>query len=403
MSKSLLTLLAFLVPLCSTAADWPQYMGPNRDGTSPETGWNMKWDETEPPIAWKAEVGFGCASLAVAGGKAYTTGNSGNRDTVYCLDAGTGQVLWTHSYKESLQKKFYFGGTSATPVVDGERVYTLSKDGKLLCLNSDSGAVIWERDYKGDFSGRKPMWGWAASPLILGDRLIIDPGAKKASVIALNKRTGEVIWESGTSKSAYASPLSFREGRAVVLFQEDGLNGYEVATGNPLFQVPWKTKYGVNASIPVRYGEGFFISSSYGSGGAFVSLKGESPTISYRVEEVALQFQNGVRVGEHLYAASGRAEDSKAVLHCLNLASGRITWSEPVGGDIATVIAVGGRLIIQNEWGELILAQPNPSQFEEIGRVQVLPKMTWATPAFSNGRIYCRTHLGKVVAVDVRE
>ncbi len=383
---------------CAHAADWPQYLGPNRDATSAETGWNLDWDAKEPRILWKAEVGKGCSSFAVADGKAYVTGNARGRDTLSCFDAETGRKIWFHAIPEKLAPKYYNGGPSATPTVDSGRVYTVTKSGRLRCLDVNTGKVVWQRSYEADFGGRRQTWGWAAAPLIVGEKLLADPGASGASAVALNKMTGELIWKSGNSQPGYASPI-LHDGR-VLFFQTDGLNAYDVETGKLLFTQRWSTKHDVNASIPIPFEGGYFLSSSYGTGSGLTNPAGGG--LAWRTQEVALHFQNGVRIGPHLYAVDAHAGSRRAALKCLDLRTGRVAWSEPLGGKMGTLIAVGGKLIVLSEFGELILANPDPAGYDELGRAQVLRKTCWTAPAFANGLIFLRNNDGRAVCVDVR-
>ncbi len=393
--KSLLSFCCLCFTATVFAADWPQFLGPNRDGTSAETGWNQNWADVEPEVIWQAKVGDGCASFAIANGRAFTVGNQGGKDVVFCLDAATGEEIWTYAFKEGRGPKFYNGGPSATPTVDGDRVYTVSKSGKLHCFQTSDGKLLWEIDYVADFNGKAPGWGWAAAPLVVGDQLICDPGGPGASIAALNKLTGEVIWKAGDAESGYAAP--FIAGDSIVLFQGNGLNHYSLTTGELTSSAPWKTTYGLNASIPIPYNGGYFISSAYGSGSAYV--KDGSQT--YTTKNLGLHFQNAIRVGDYLYAGDGQVNVRGAEYKCVRLSDGELMWSEAIGNAISTTILVDGKLIILSDTGELILANPSPDDFDEIGRIQVLPKTCWAAPAFAHGKIYVRNNDGRAVCLDV--
>ncbi|MFV1993929.1 MAG: PQQ-binding-like beta-propeller repeat protein, partial [Verrucomicrobiales bacterium] len=198
------------IPPTLHAADWPQYLGPDRNGVSNETDWNRDWAAREPTVLWKADVGAGCSSIAIADGRAYTMGHSRGKDRVLCLDAATGKKIWEHRYPQELDGGLYQGGPSATPTVDGEHVYTVSKNGDLLCLASATGEVLWAKNYLRDFGGRKQMYGWAASPLVRGGKLFVDPGGPGAAAVALDKLSGETLWQSGDESPGYASPVHAR-------------------------------------------------------------------------------------------------------------------------------------------------------------------------------------------------
>src|SRR5581483_9513255 len=176
------------------AADWFRWRGPDLNGISKETGWLAKWPDEGPKQLWKASVGTGFSSMSVSHGHLYTMGNDGkDTDTVFCFDAVTGADVWKYSYPCALDPKFYEGGTSSTPIVDGDRVYTLSRKGDLFCLNAANGHVVWSKNVHSDFGNEIPTWGFAGSPLVEGDLLILNVGTAGT---ALDKKTGKVIWHS---------------------------------------------------------------------------------------------------------------------------------------------------------------------------------------------------------------
>jgi len=183
------------------AGDWPNFRGPNYDGISTETGWATNWSATPPKPVWKAKVGLGYAAVIVADGRAFTTGNTRDVDTVFCFDAQTGKVLWKHSYAAPVDAKYYEGGTSASPTVAGDRVYTLSKRGVVHCLSVTDGKVIWTKDLAAELDAKIPTWGFAGSVLIEGDRAILNVGsAGTASVISPRARRSSTKRSTTTSR-----------------------------------------------------------------------------------------------------------------------------------------------------------------------------------------------------------
>jgi outer membrane protein assembly factor BamB len=396
-------ILLSLVLLCGPAAadDWPEIMGPKRRGISKETGWNMDWNAKEPPVSWKISVGAGASSCAVAGGRVYTMGGSpAGTESVLCLDAETGEELWRQTYECEFDKRSWTGGPAATPVIDEDRVYTLSFRGQLFCWNADDGARVWELHLEKSFKGIMPHWGWAGSPLVVGNMLVIEPGGNGSSRAAVDKLTGKVFWQRGTDPAAYASPIIFSgpEMRGVALFNVNGLVGINPRDGTELFRQEWKTRFDVNAAIPVHRDGKFFIGSAYRSGIALLDPK--SGTV-WQNKNIMIQFQSPVLFGDQLYFVSGE-NSATAVLQCLDWATGDVKWSAPAGRERGHLIVAADKLIVITQQGELILAGASPDSYAEFGRLQALPAEVYAAPAFSDGRLFLRNNAGTLLCLDLR-
>jgi hypothetical protein len=210
--------LAFLLPAAmllglglagtASAEDWPNWRGPRYDGVSKETGWLTQWPATGPKQLWKASVGTGFATFTVSGGRVYTMGNAENTDTVYCLDADTGAVRWKHSYACKLAPDNFEGGPCGTPTVAGTAVYTCSRFGQVFALDADSGKVIWTKDLMAELGAKRPQWGFAGSAFIHGDLVVVNVGSFGT---ALDKKSGNVLWSTGTDASGYSTPVPFNQ------------------------------------------------------------------------------------------------------------------------------------------------------------------------------------------------
>jgi outer membrane protein assembly factor BamB len=391
--------LAVLLSIPALAGDWPEIMGPQRRGISPETGWNTDWNHKEPPLVWKFEAGPGASSCVIAGGKIYTMGSKADHEFVVCLDAATGKEVWRQTYDCKFDKRSWSGGPAVTPVLDGDCLYTLSFRGQLFCWKANDGTKIWERHLKDDLHGIMPKWGWAGSPLVAGDKLIVEPGGEGTSRTALDKLTGKTLWQSGSDPVAYASPILF-SGPAlsgVAFFNASGLSAINPRDGSELFRQPWKTDFDVNAAIPVHRDGKFFIGSAYGRG---IALMDAHKGPAWRNDKLIIHFQSPILLGEHLYFVEGQAENP-AVLTCLEWNTGNVCWQHRVGHERAHPIFVGGKLIILTQDGELVLIEASPSACKELGRFQALPKMVFAPPAFSDGRLFLRNNNGTVVCYDM--
>ena len=256
-----------------TAADWPQWRGPDRNGISSEKV-SAVWPAEGPKVLWQASVGTGFSSLSVSQGRVYTMGNTNNQDTIWCFDANTGKPLWHHAYAAQLSPQWYEGGPGSTPTVDGGRVFTISKWGDVFCLDAATGAVLWQRDLRQD--GVKPnRWGFAGSPLIWGNSVILNAGS---AGIALERETGRVVWSTGTNAAGYASPTIFASGgaAAVLIFAAKHLVALDPQSGRELWRQLWETGWDTNNTDPLTYGEHIFI-SSFSRGCGLFSVQNGKP------------------------------------------------------------------------------------------------------------------------------
>ncbi len=403
-SRRILLLILAVLPLepIATAADWPNWRGPENNGISRETEWQADWPADDPPIVWKAEVGTGFSSFAVAGGRVFTTGNEDDRDTLWCLDAENGEVLWKHSYDEPLDPKYFEGGTLATPTADGGVVFQLSRRGKLFCLDAASGKVKWEKNVQQETGAALPDWGFAGSALVHGDQLVLNVGG---SGLALNKATGEQVWFSDKNRAGYSTPVPYRakDGEWIGFFSSGrDFVARKLKSGDEVARHKWLTRFGVNASDPIVEFPFVFVSSGYGTGCALLDLAGgDGPTEVYRNKEMRTQMNGVVHVGGYLYGCSGDEGDKRAPLKCLEMATGETKWAHP-GVGTGSVSVAGGRLIVLSARGELMFAPVSPSEFEPVFSMQVLGGKCWTAPVLANGRIYCRNARGNVACVDVR-
>jgi outer membrane protein assembly factor BamB len=372
------------------AADWPQWRGPRRDGISSETGWH--WPAGGPRRLWAARVGEGFSSVAVKGGRLYTMGNAGDKDTVYCLAAGTGKVVWKFSYPCPAGDET---GTRATPTVEGNRVYILSREGQVFCLNASTGARLWARDLRRETASETPRWGFAGSPLIYGKLVIYNVASAGA---ALDKVTGRLVWKSSPGTAGYASPVAYTLGsqRGVAIFTGTSLVGVNPATGRLFWQHPWQTDFEVNAADPLFSGNTVFISSNYNRGGALLRLApGGRPAVVWENRNMRNHFNSCVLLGGYLYG------NDQNTLKCLDLQTGAVRWQRRGMGK-GGLIAANGHLLVLTERGTLVLSRANPAQYTELAHASVLSGTCWTHPVLANGLIYCRSHEGDLVCLDVR-
>jgi len=396
-----LTLLLLALTTSAFAEDWPNWRGPDRNGISPETDILTVWANNEPDILWKAKVGTGFSSIAVANGRIFTMGNNGGKETVYCFDAKTGEEKWKHTYDCPLDPKYFEGGPTSTPTVDGKNVYTLSRRGHVFCFEAASGKVVWAENPATDNDMSLPAWGFSGSPLALGDRLYLNIGE---SGMALDKNTGKVIWKSDTAEAGYSTPLPVeRDGKtALLLGSAKSFLAVDAKTGKELWSHKWLTRYGVNASDPIVSGDRIFISSGYKKGCALLEWKaGEAePSEVWENKVLMTQMNPAVLIDGHLYGTDGN-DGTKNPLKCVKFDTGEVLWEQAGIGTGGVTATKDGMLIVLSARGELHIALASPNGFDPAASGQVLGGKCWTVPVLANGKIYCRNAAGDVVCVNV--
>lgn len=372
------------------AGDWPEYRGKLRDGISRETGWYKGGD---PQMVWKANVGAGFASIVIANGRAYTMGNAGNQDTIWCFDAASGKGIWKQSYPCELMDIQHEGGPSATPVVDGNLLFTYSKRGHLHALDAATGRILWRKDIPGEMRGEIPQWGITSTPAVYGNSLYVMTGAPGACLTAFDKNSGRVLWQAGDAKPAYAALQVFDWKGTPYLgaFTAKGIEFHDVNNGKQLWSYNWKTAYDVNAAIPIVAGDKVFISSGYNTGCAMLQSTANNPLL-WQNRNMRNHFNASVLLNGNLYGFD------ESDLACLDAQSGRKLWSQGRLGK-GSLIAADNKLIILSERGELVIAEASPAGYKELGRSQILGGKCWTTPALANGRIYARNASGDLVCM----
>jgi len=383
----------FLSLAPALALDWYRWRGPDLNGISKESGWLTQWPASGPKQLWKAAVGTGFSSMSVGDGRVYTMGNQDGKETVWCLNASTGAEIWRHTYDCPVDPNLYEGGPNATPTIDGQRVYTLSRKGNLFCFDAAAGKILWEKNIQTELDAKIPDWGFSGSPLVEGDLLVVNAGTHGA---AFDKTSGKGVWSTGKEKAGFATPVPFDLGgrRSVAIFAAKALVALDVKTGKEQWRFPWKTSYDINVADPIISGDQFFISSGYGTGAGLIKVSGGKPTAVWQNKNMRNHFNGSVLLGGNIYGFD------ESELKCLDWQSGAVKWSEKSLGK-GSLMAADGKLILLGEKGMLVVADASPAGFKPISRAQVLGGKCWTTPVLSNGRIYCRNARGDLVCVDV--
>ena len=381
---------------------WPRWSGPAGDMISRETGWNSNWNQTPPKVVWQAEIGTGFSSVSVDRDHLYTMGNVGGKDFVYCLLVVNGEFAWKHSYECGLVDNLHEGGPSATPTIDEDRVFTVSKEGHLFCCDALKGDVLWSGHLQKITGTDHPEWGFTCSPLVLDEKLIIEAGR----VVAINKKTGKTIWKSKTGyRPGYGSPVVFdHHGQQLIaVLNNDGVLVVRLADGGEVAFYEWETSFATNSTTPIVVDNTIYISTGYHRGCTLLRLDGNTLESIYENRKMRNHFNNSVLWKGYLYGVDGNSHNPRVCqIVCMNFETGEQLWGHR-GFGCGSVMIADEKLLILSGSGELVLAELNPAEFKEIGRVRVLDGRCWTVPVLANGRIYCRNAAGNLVCVDVSQ
>ncbi len=387
------------------AQDWPQFLGPERDGRYTGPPLAASWPGGGPTQLWSRQVGAGFAGPAVAGGRVILFHRLGRREVVEALDAGTGDTVWRYDYPTSYRDDFGFDeGPRSVPVVHDGRVYTFGAQGQLHAVDLETGAGVWQVDTHARYGVRKGFFGAAGSPLVEDGRVIANVGGRRGGIVAFDAATGDELWTATTHEASYSSPAAgtFGGRRLALVFTRTGLVGLDPANGEIRFENRWRSRMGasVNAATPLVVGDRVFISASYGTGAALLRVDGGTLAEEWSGDDsMTNHYATAVIRDGVLYGYHGRQEYSPS-LRAVDLSSGAVRWSEDRFGG-GTVTLAGDLLVILRESGELMLAEATPQALRPIARARILPGVVRAYPALADGRLYAR-NTDTLVAVDLR-
>jgi outer membrane protein assembly factor BamB len=419
----MLTLIGTVADARAQGSDWPRFLGPLGTSVSTEKGILSPRPKAGPKIVWHKGVGPGYCMPVISKGKLYQFDRNGKNARLTCMDAKTGESLWTFEYRSIYKDRFgYNSGPRCSPLVDGDHIYTYGVEGMLHCLTLD-GKLVWKCDANMEFNVVQNFFGVGSTPVIEGKLLIVQVGGSPpgstaddlfdqtlkgngTGVVAFDKLTGKVVYKISDELASYASPVlaTINDRRYCFVFARGGLLAFNPADGKIDFHFPWRYEKweGVNASNPLVIGDKVFISETYGPGSALLKVKpggydvlrqeSKQKTKSMQCHWMTPIYHNG-----YIYGSSGR-NTQNAELRCVEMATGKVMWTEP-GLTRSSLLMVDGHFICLSEDGTLRLLKVNPEKYEEVSSVELRDPRTkqplleypcWAAPILSHGLLYLR-------------
>ncbi|MFM7037067.1 MAG: PQQ-binding-like beta-propeller repeat protein [Planctomycetaceae bacterium] len=396
-----LTASLLLTTLPASAGDWPQILGPARDGVAAGERLHAAWADRGPKRLWESPVGDGFAGVAVAGEKVISFVREPEAEVVRCHAAATGEVLW-----QAPAPCDYQGGISTdkgprcVPLIADNRVITLGVTGRLRCTSLADGSELWQRNTTADFEPLEGYFGVGSTPVLAGDRVIVNVGGRKdASIVAFSLKDGSTLWSTFTDAASYSSPVVTKSGNTTLAIVVTRLHlcGIDTADGRLVFSLPFGARGPtVNGATPVILGDRIFVSSSYNIGSLLLSFNATAAKEIRRDERLlATQYATPVRGTQEnvLFAIDGRqdAGSGSATLKCIDVNSWKVLWEEP-SFDYGSLLRVNDELLILTCGGELIRAAADTTRYREIQRAKILAPTDrgYRLPAISSGRLFVR-------------
>lgn len=386
------------------ADDWPQFLGPRRDG-SYLGAISSTWPKEGPAKTWEIPIGEGFAGPLIAGGKVFLFHRQANEERLDCLDASTGKKVWSNAYPATYRDDFGFDpGPRAVPTIANGRAFTYGPDGIISAVNAADGKTIWRLDAKKEFASRKGFFGRACSPLVYGDLVLLNVGGTK-SIVALDVATGKTRWQFGDDEASYSSPtLAVLSGQTNALFlTRKELVALDPLKGTALFEYAFTPQINasVTAATPLVDGNLIFVSASYGAGAASLRFEKGSVQKVWEADDVlSNHYATSVHRNGLLFGFDGRQEQ-RASLVCVDWKTGKSKWRKDAYGS-GTIILAGEHLLILMETGELVLAEASGTAYKEVHRAQILGSGVRSHAALADGFLYARGK-DKLVRLDLRK
>lgn len=404
---ALVLLFSFLLAIAGqspTNTDWPQWRGPDRNGLSKETGLLKQWPAGGPPRLWRiTTLGSGYGSVSTQGERLFVQMVAGRQSAVASINRTSGQILWTRALGNAGSND-RGSGPRGTPTVDGDRLYVLTESGDLACLRISDGTPVWQKNILQEFRGGNPYWLISESPLIDGNKVIVTPGGRDATVVALDKMTGKTVWTSrGLSEGAgYSSVIAadVQGVRTLMTFTSDAAVGVRASDGKPMFRYLRASNGTANIATPVFSDNKAFFTSAYDTGGALLNLTVQEGNV--KANEVYFTRNMKNHHGGVLLISGNLYGFNDSILTALEFQSGKVLWRDRSVGKGALTYA-DGHLYVLSENNVMGLVEANPTAYREKGRFQIPDSgwPSWAHPVVSGGRLYIRNQ-NSLAAYDIR-
>jgi outer membrane protein assembly factor BamB len=385
--------------------DWPQFLGPDRNGVYDGPPLLETWGTGGPRVVWRKQVGPGFGGPVVIQNRVILFHRVENREVVEAFDARSGASEWQYGYPTTYRDDFGFDeGPRAVPVVVNGTVYTFGAEGQLHAVDLATGKKIWSEDAMRRFKVPKGFFGAAGSPLVEDGRVLANIGGEKAGIVAFDAKTGKVLWTATDDEASYSSAMgaTFAGRRLAVFLTRNGLVGLDPATGMVQFQRRWRARMAasVNVATPLVIGDSLFVSAQYGPGAAVMRVEGTTLTDLWSSDDVlSNHYASSVYLDGYLYGFHGRQEFGPS-FRAVEFRTGKVRWSQEQFR-AGSVTLAGNRLVILREGGELVLAAASPEAFRPIARAQILPATVRAYPAIADGFLYVRNE-NTLVCLDLR-
>jgi outer membrane protein assembly factor BamB len=391
------------------ADDWPQFLGPRRDGTSVEKGLLDSFPKDGPKIIWQRAVGEGYSGPVIAGDKLILFHRVKDDEVVECLNATTGEPIWKFTYPTDFEDgQTRVNGPRATPAIVGDKVVTLGAEGALHCLSLDKGAKLWSHSLTKEYKCSLGYFGIGTSPIVDDGRVLVNVGGKKAGIVAFDLNKGAELWKATGDEASYSSPVvcTIDGARRAVFFTRTGAVVLDPKNGDVLFEQRWRARIdaSVNGATPLILGDLAFFSSSYSTGALLLKLNKAGAEKVWEDQDImSNHFNTCIHHDGHLYGFDGRVDSRIApTIRCFELKSRKVKWEKDDFGNGPMILA-DGRLILLTEKGDLCLVEATPAALRETARVRLFDAGPCRThPALANGRLYARDQK-KLVCIDLKK